>query len=202
MDEVGREFADTYFERTSHSTVLRIERTEFTKPSYGAMKETRNGELTEPIKDGSFEGITEVAVKQAYHCPAGDLFVTYPWGEQLKRLAPEFICAAWANALHELTMDHVTAIISAKGFPPFQCPVMRFVYVALATESGGEKNVYLLEQKIPDPFVKYIHNASAAITVEKTDAQYMVRAEFLAFSQHLQYWKTKKLAFISDFQGE
>ena len=26
-------------------------------------------------------------------------------------------------------------------------------------------------------------------------------AEFLSFSQHVQYYKTKKLAFISDFQG-
>jgi len=163
------------------------------------MKETRNGELKKPLQEGPFKGITKVAVKQAYHRPAGDLFVTYPWGEQLKRLAPEFICAAWANALHELTKDHVSETFVRKGFPPFQCPVMRFVPVALATESGGEKNVYLLEEKIPEPFVKYIHNASAAITVERTDEPYMQRAEFLAFSQHLQYWKTKKLAFISDY---
>jgi hypothetical protein len=28
------------------------------------------------------------------------------------------------------------------------------------------------------------------------------RANFLAFSQHVQYWKTKKQVFVSDYQGK
>ena len=28
------------------------------------------------------------------------------------------------------------------------------------------------------------------------------RAKFLAFSQHVQYWKTKKQVFVSDYQGK
>ena len=59
----------------------------------------------------------------------------------------------------------------------------------------------IIEDKIDGPFVKYIGNGSAApVQLTAKDCAYI--ADFLAFSQHVQYERTKKMAFVSDFQGQ
>lgn len=49
-------------------------------------------------------------------------------------------------------------------------------------------------------FVKYIGNGSTNPFDLGNIAAH--QAEFLAFSQHVQYVKTKSLTFIGDFQGK
>ncbi|KAH7919660.1 kinase-like protein, partial [Leucogyrophana mollusca] len=94
------------------------------------------------------------------------------------------------------------------GDPPFEIPKFRFVEMALAIEQGKtnkEARVFLLEEEIrPEvegPFKKYINNDSAKLFLFFNDEDNH-RAEFLAFTQHVQYFKTKKCVFVSDYQGE
>ena len=62
---------------------------------------------------------------------------------------------------------------------------------------------YLLKEWITDDggeFMKFIHNVSCAPLLEPDEENYDL-AEFLVFTQHVQYVKTKGLAYIADYQG-
>ena len=65
-------------------------------------------------------------------------------------------------------------------------------------------NTYMVKEVIDEAvhgaLVKYIGNGSVK-PYEFLDGPAVYWAEFLAFSQHVQYLKTKGLAFIGDFQG-
>jgi hypothetical protein len=69
----------------------------------------------------------------------------------------------------------------------------------------SKKTSFLLEKVIDinmeGTFRKYLNNVSPnPLTMDtKEDEE---RAKFLAFSQHIQYWKTKQHTFISDYQGK
>ncbi|KAI0293284.1 hypothetical protein B0F90DRAFT_1596380, partial [Multifurca ochricompacta] len=92
--------------------------------------------------------------------------------------------------------------------PPFQIPRMRFVEASLAIECVTSEfdgaRAFLLEEVIGGDeghFRKYLNNVLAA-PVSFTNEDDEERAEFLTFSQHVQYFKTKKMAFVADYQGE
>ena len=119
----------------------------------------------------AFAGVKYLAVKQVYEDQTRSngtvLKVPIPGDNQLVSLAPELICMAWAGALLESTKRHIARTIETKGSPPFPVPEMRFVEYALAKETGGAKNSFLVEEFIDEnkggPFVKYIHNSTSAI---------------------------------------
>jgi len=72
-------------------------------------------------------------------------------------------------------------------------------------DDGKQNNaVFLVEEVIAEekqgPFRKYLNNVSP-IPLMMTCKEDEDRALFLAFSQHVQYWKTKKQVFVSDYQG-
>jgi len=50
-------------------------------------------------------------------------------------------------------------------------------------------------------FRKYLNNVSA-VPLSFNHNEDMEQAQFLAFMQHVQYYKMKKLAFVSDYQGK
>jgi hypothetical protein len=62
-----------------------------------------------------------------------------------------------------------------------------------------KKTTFLLEEVIDEntegPFRKYLNNVSPEPLMMKTRKD-EERAKFLAFSQHVQYWKTKKQVSI------
>ncbi|KAI5999707.1 hypothetical protein EDD15DRAFT_2151225, partial [Pisolithus albus] len=65
-------------------------------------------------------------------------------------------------------------------------------------------SVYLLEEKIEGgsaTFTKYIHNMDCGPSLSAHEDGYDI-AEFLAFTQHVQYSKTGGLVFISNYQGK
>ncbi|KIN98202.1 hypothetical protein M404DRAFT_1005566 [Pisolithus tinctorius Marx 270] len=108
------------------------------------------------------------------------------------------------------------AIASATSPPPFDIPRLRFVEAGLALahsqiskgpvkpKFGGTLcGVYLLEEKIEGgngAFTKYIHNMDYEPTMSAGMNGYDI-AEFLVFTQHVQYCKTGGLVIISDYQG-
>ncbi|KIO09198.1 hypothetical protein M404DRAFT_22387 [Pisolithus tinctorius Marx 270] len=70
--------------------------------------------------------------------------------------------------------------------------------------SGMASGVYLLEEKIEGGhavFKKFIHNMDCGPSLDEYEDGYDI-AEFLAFTQHVQYTKTGGLTFISDYQGK
>ena len=98
------------------------------------------------------------------------------------------------------------------GEPPFQIPQFRFVESALTMEVSPDDSakqkaaraIFLVEEVITEdqqgPFRKYLNDVSPVplMMSRKEDKD---RVSFLAFTQHVQYWKTKK-AFVSDYQGK
>ena len=83
---------------------------------------------------------------------------------------------------------------------------MRFVQCGLALDTGNDCTAFLLEEHIDSTaangswFVKYVNNSSAKPCVF-SNKEKAYQAEFLSFAQHVQFWKTNGLAFVSDFQG-
>ncbi|KAG2134630.1 hypothetical protein BD769DRAFT_1353153, partial [Suillus cothurnatus] len=71
------------------------------------------------------------------------------------------------------------------------------------SKTGSTRTVFLLKEFINsdgEEFIKFIHNMDANPLVDYDDYGYDL-AVFFAFMQHVQYVKTGKLAFISDYQG-
>lgn len=120
----------------------------------------------------------------------------------------EISCLVWARVLLNLVYKFIDKGIVLHGEPPFQIPQMRFVNAALAMEHNVAEStdscVSLLEEVIGENeghFRKYVNNV-LAVPVPFGNGEDEERVLFLAFAQHVQYFKTKKLAFVSDYQGE
>jgi hypothetical protein len=125
---------------------------------------------------------------------------------QIHNLSMEIACLVWAQVLLDLVYKFVEKGIASRGNPPFLIPQMRFVDAAMAVEHNtgeGTERAFLLEEMIgkdQGEFKKYMNNVSA-IPLSFNRNEDIERAQFLAFTQHVQYYKTKKLAFVSDYQG-
>ena len=65
-------------------------------------------------------------------------------------------------------------------------------------------DTFLLEEVIDDAtdgnFIKYIGNGSVQ-PFDFLEGDNIDRGKFLSFCQHVQYIKTKRFAFVGDFQG-
>ncbi|KAK7012377.1 hypothetical protein R3P38DRAFT_2550082, partial [Favolaschia claudopus] len=92
-------------------------------------------------------------------------------------------------------------------------PDLRFVQagVAISYETPAKnsskasiRKTYLLEEYIEtnsdSEFVKFVHNGSAVPLLDIDDAWRWI-ADFLCFTQHIQYWKSGEMVFLSDLQG-
>ncbi|KAJ7645771.1 hypothetical protein B0H17DRAFT_1148314 [Mycena rosella] len=124
-----------------------------------------------------------------------------------KLLSMEVRCLGWGHVLLSMTYTFMRRFIRNNNNidPPFDIPQMRFVRAALASsqEAGERRELFLVEERITESegkFRKFINNRAAIPTAFKTKAD-MERAEFLAFTQHIQYWSTFKMVFVSDYQG-
>ena len=162
---------------------------------------------------------SDICAKRTYHSiehvvQQNGSFVTksndipYEGRKQFQNLTMEIACTVWAQAL----LDLVYKFISHEDCSPlFNIPEFCFVELALAMEGspdGTKKQngaVFLVEEVIAEeregPFRKYLNNVSPA-PLTMTCKEDETRAKFLAFSQHVQYWKTRKQVFVSDYQGK
>ena len=156
---------------------------------------------------------TQVCVKQGFYLnPNSSSRKIYDGPRQAEMLTMEMNCIGWASALMSCVYDFMKESEARYGLPPFDVPHMQYVQCGLAI-SKPEVNhpghsAYLLEEYIETSktsgknwFVKYLNNSSAKPR-QFEDPRQTLRAEFLSFAQHVQFWKTKGLAFVSDFQGE
>lgn len=174
--------------------------------------------------DNLFGNSTAICIKQLFYNKAVD-FPSTPSGSsavqevrrvihdpvtQARDLVVDLLCIVWAHGLLKLVYEFIDHQVGSRLFNttlPFVIPQMRFVQAALAVDQAAdaEQQTYLLEEVV-DPtvegrFRKYINNNSAG-PLSFASSEDTNRADFLAFSQHVQYWKTKKLVFVSDYQGK
>lgn len=169
-------------------------------PKYGAFKQALFGHLDSP----AFGDSTSVVIKQCwYTSTATGGRTTYDNHSQVTKLSGEINCLRWASALMGLVYDYIDSYTETHGAVPFSIPGMRFVKSALAVAEGSN-DTFLLEEVIDNAidgdFIKYIGNGSAKL-YDFLEGEALHTGKFLSFSQHLQYLKTDRLAFVSDFQG-
>ena len=174
------------------------------KPKYGAFKQTIFGYFDRPALWSS----TSVAIKQCFYMKSTtgqSVRVLHDKHTQLKKLSTELNCLRWASALMGIVYSFINDHKSTTGLSPsFQVPEMAFVKSALAI-SETDQEVFLLEEVIDEtvegPFIKYIGNGSVR-AYNYLEGERHRLGEFLTFCQHVQFLKTKELAFVGDFQGK
>ncbi|KAJ7828658.1 hypothetical protein B0H14DRAFT_2367007, partial [Mycena olivaceomarginata] len=138
--------------------------------------------------------------------------------DEFRKIIMETNVLPWARSFMIFTCSFIHHLIAnAAEPPPFEIPELRLVNAGVALVhkqlSGPMVNVgrsvvcrsYLLEEMMDeerDGLHKFITNASAApFTLHSRDKSLPVVAEFLAFTQHFQYYKTGGSAYLSDLQG-
>ncbi|KAA1467109.1 hypothetical protein DENSPDRAFT_742638, partial [Dentipellis sp. KUC8613] len=175
----------------------------------GTFKSMERAKIDPPIF-GHSASSQRVACKQVYSKAEGLQVVQQPSLEaQTKELSMDVLCTQWAAALLELCYDFIEEQSEITGDAQFVIPRLRYVRAALAVTASADngtrpQQVFMLEELI-DPKVegewrKYINNDSAEPIIQDS-RKANEAAEFLAFCQHVQYLKTGKLAFVTDFQG-
>ena len=133
----------------------------------------------------------------------------YDPANQIKHLITEIVCLVWADALLKLVyhfvegQDHPVGCQEHQDIPVI--PQLHFTSCALAC-SDDRSNIYLVEEfidkKVEGQFRKYINNSSALLSLSHLHGEEAINITyFLSFSQHIQYVKTKGLAYIFDYQG-
>jgi hypothetical protein len=168
---------------------------------YGGFKRAQFGHLSCAV----FSNSSSVCIKQCwYACKASGGRLIYDNHTQITKLSAEINCLRWASALMNIVYDFIDKYTNIHGDPTFTIPKMRFVKNALAI-ANTTHDTYMIEEVVDDAvdgtFMKYIGNGSVK-PFDFLSGAAAHRAEFLAFSQHMQYIKTKGLAFIGDFQGK
>ncbi|KAI6032478.1 hypothetical protein EDC04DRAFT_2571972, partial [Pisolithus marmoratus] len=122
-------------------------------------------------------------------------------GDELPKLHCEANTLYWAKALLMMTYDFIDgAIASANSPPPFEIPCLHFIEAGLAL-AHSQLMKGPTKPKLSGTICSYIHNMDCRPSMSVDMHGYDI-AEFLAFTQHIQYSKTGGLVFISDYQGK
>ena len=190
---------------------------------YGVFKLAFAGNSTSRVfrsLDSNSPGGESLCLKQAYYLStqSGNR-KPYDAASQIPRLVVDICCLVWADQLMQLVYrfieDHDQAAQassasttsstseSQKDSRPL-VPALHFTSSGLAF-SDDRNTIYLVEElidaKIEGRYVKYVSNALPKPLSYLPDEEYINVANFLCFSQHVQYMRTK-LAYVSDFQGK
>lgn len=129
-----------------------------------------------------------------------------PGRDELDSFTVEADCFRWASILLDFTYQFIAREVKTRGEPPRPIPSLRFARAMIAVVHKSEK-VWLIEEwlDVDDserPFIKYIDNRFASPCVSETaPVKARETADFLVFAQHVQWEKTKGVAFTSDYQG-
>ncbi|KIO08033.1 hypothetical protein M404DRAFT_135048 [Pisolithus tinctorius Marx 270] len=162
-----------------------------------------------------------VVLKRPYHGgnSANKQYKHYVLAQELPLLFWEVNVLYWAKSLLQMTYEYINLAIRDAAdisIPVWiaNIPHLHFVEAGLAliysttskgpsTSTGSVVAAYLLEEKIEcgdSKFTKFIHNVQYSSLLEPDHDAFHI-AEFLVFTQHIQYMKTDSLAYISDYQG-
>jgi len=129
--------------------------------------------------------------------------------KQFQHLTMEVSCLVWAQGLLDIIYNFIEEEAEDLKKLPFCIPQLHFVKAAIVIEQSSstlvKKTTFLLEEVIDmneeGPFRKYLNNVSPVPLVMETKED-EDQAKILVFTLHVQYWKTKKQVFVSDYQGK
>ncbi|KAF7368080.1 hypothetical protein MSAN_00874100 [Mycena sanguinolenta] len=164
----------------------------------GGFKTAIPGKLGTQIFDAEKR---DVCLKQAFSLAENGQKVIHAPISQLSFLGGELNILGWATTMMDIVYRYIKIQEPDVGTPPFHVPLMRFVRGGLAICQNETRETYLVEEWIDGEFVKYIHNRSGQPRHFQNE-EYDLRARFLSFCQHVQFYKTDKAAYVSDFQGQ
>lgn len=180
----------------------------------GCFKVTVPGDLNMPLQVGDKEWCSgvRVAVKQCYYPQIASQpgkapkKVPFDGPTQIPKLMKEVKSTVWADALLTSSYAMIKAYLDQHPNKPlpFKIPQIRFARAAIAIDqsAGPQREAYLLEELIMGKFRKWINNdLPIPLLGADSSEEEVTCATFLAFTQHLQYWMTGKLAFVADYQG-
>lgn len=143
----------------------------------------------------------------------------YSYEDERRKVEAEANLLYWASSLMSLANSWIKSQIAQRTINGDLCPLtipdLRFVHGGVASVQGAYHTepgklfyqpnaTYLIEELIPSAlgeFTKYVHNVDATPQFPSFGGPAYETAEFLCFVQHLQYWKTDAMVYISDFQG-
>ncbi|KAF7345624.1 Alpha-type protein kinase domain-containing protein [Mycena venus] len=187
----------------------------------GTFKTAHTGHLTSTHLAQSGLGMTPnelVAVKRMYRrrtAAEGSAVLRFPPADEYAKTVQEANLLYWASSLMEFTYSAIRHRVSQTGQEtlPVTIPYLRFVHAGVAvshdqvmgtniSNASSIRRTYLVEEFIEeasDGFVKFVHNGDANPLLDHDDPLYDI-AEFLCFTQHLQYFKTDGSVFVSDLQ--
>ncbi len=148
-------------------------------------------------------GWTKVALKRPFEVKSNGQNIRHlSLVDEGRLVVVEANMLAWAHSLLNFSYRFIDHRLETIGRPSFPIPRLRFVEGAIVFPQRdidsktvapiSNRAVYLLEEIIHKeelPFLKYIHNSSAAPLQDPGEEGYDTGV-FLCFIQHLQYVKT------------
>jgi hypothetical protein len=187
------------------------------KIHYGVFKLAFAGNSTSPVfrkLNSESPGGESLCLKQSFYTStqSGNR-KPHDAATQVSNLVVDICCLVWADQLMQLVYrfiehhDHATqaAATSSKDSDSRPLvPALHFTGSGLAC-SDDRNTIYLVEElidaNIEGRYIKYVSNALPKPLSYLPGDEYINVANFLCFSQHVQYMTTK-LAYVSDFQGK
>ncbi|KAF8989827.1 hypothetical protein BDQ17DRAFT_1256491 [Cyathus striatus] len=136
----------------------------------------------------------------------------FAYDAELDKTLVEANVIYWVTSLLYHSYAFIAQIISTKGNLPFDIPKIHFINAGLGiaqesiavkagVKAGTVHKAYLLEEfidKSNGEFIKFINNGSAVPLLEKDEPLYQI-AEFISFTQHIQYENTGALIMTSPY---
>ncbi|KAJ7473367.1 hypothetical protein FB451DRAFT_1367350 [Mycena latifolia] len=132
--------------------------------------------------------------------------------DEFRKTIMEANVLLWAISIMTFTYSFIQHFIdNSPHNPPFDIPEVRFVRAGVAVVHeqatgpviNARARAYLIEELIDeehDGFHKFINNGSA-VPVLTANKSLSTLADFLSFTQHVQFYKTGGMVYISDLQG-
>jgi hypothetical protein len=150
-----------------------------------------------------------VCVKQIYERREGSGAISRLKGRhELGAYSIECNILIWASILLDLTYQYIEREITIRGEPDYPILNLRFTRTMIAViEDTLMEKAFLIEEWINADdddfgFIKYVNNrVSQSCVTPSAPAQAHTIVAFLIFAQHVQWTKSKILAFTSDYQG-
>ncbi|KAK7461696.1 hypothetical protein VKT23_008123 [Stygiomarasmius scandens] len=174
----------------------------------GAMKDCRKGQLTitgigsrrSLDQDTTVAGL--IVAKRFYLKSVLSGSISYSrlgdYETEKKKTFMEGNVLYWANALVSYAMSWAMQQ-KQKLQLQFVVPEIVCVKAGVAVDSAA-KSCYVIEERLEGDWVKLVGNGKATPLVKVNDKDYEL-AEFLCFLQHVMWWKTGGVGYVSDFQG-
>ncbi|KAJ6586225.1 hypothetical protein B0H10DRAFT_2198072 [Mycena sp. CBHHK59/15] len=133
--------------------------------------------------------------------------------DEFRKILMEANVFQWAISIMTFTYSFIEHFLEkSPNPPPFPIPEICFVHAGVALvhqqDAGplGNKKAticrsYLIEEE-HSGFYKFINNGSAVpVPLPAAVPSLSALAEFLAFTQHVQYYKSGGMVYLSDLQG-